>query len=125
MIEMATRNNGCINIEDYHHKTRFDNNVLLIYIDQWENHSVAKIRTAAQQARNSLKQIFYQKHQDILGLLNEINKEAETNSYNDDKVFNCKEHLNKLREDISDLSKYIHIKHDKEETPIYLIKLYT
>ncbi len=50
--------------------SEFDNHVIYTYIDQWENHSIAKIRLAAQQTRDDLKRVFSKSRDEFFKLLN-------------------------------------------------------
>ncbi|CAF0779405.1 unnamed protein product [Rotaria sordida] len=75
-----TRNNDVqIKIENDNHLSQYNDHVLFIYINQRKNHSIAKIQLTAQQARNDLQEIFNKKRQDFVNLLNQINKEIDTN----------------------------------------------
>jgi hypothetical protein len=71
---MATNNNAEIKIDNENDYLEFDNHVVFTYINQWENHSIAKIRLAAQEARNDLEQLFAKQRQDFANLLSQINK---------------------------------------------------
>ncbi|CAF1381678.1 unnamed protein product [Rotaria sordida] len=121
---MATNNNVQMKIENDNHLSQYDDHVLFIYINQWENHSIAKIQLTAQQARNDLQGIFNKKRQDFANLLNQINKEVDTNSHENINLSKCVEQLDKLRQDLSNLSTCIYLEHDKNESPIHLIKLF-
>ncbi|CAF4191984.1 unnamed protein product [Rotaria sp. Silwood2] len=76
-----------------------------------------------QQARNDLQEIFNKKHQDLVNILNRINKEMETNLNENINLSKWTEQLNTLRKDLSNLSTYIHLENDKNQSPIHLIKL--
>jgi phage-related protein len=102
----------------------FDNHVLFTYINQWEKHSIGKIQLAAQEARNDLKELFAQQRQDFVHLLNQINKEIDADLNTNSNLIKWTEQLNKLRRDLSTMSAYIHLEHEKSKTPIYLIKLF-
>jgi phage-related protein len=102
----------------------FDNHVLFTYINQWEKHSIGKIQLAAQEARNDLKELFAQQRQDFVHLLNQINKEIDADLNTNSNLIKWTEQLNKLRRDLSTMSAYIHLEHEKSKVPIYLIKLF-
>ncbi|CAF1372556.1 unnamed protein product, partial [Rotaria sordida] len=116
---MATNNNVQMKIENDNHLSQYDDHVLFIYINQWENHSIAKIQLTAQQARNDLQGIFNKKRQDFANLLNQINKEVDTNLHENINLSKCVEQLDKLRQDLSNLSTCIYLEHDKNESPIH------
>jgi phage-related protein len=119
---MAT--NVQIKQENENNYLEFDNHVIFTYINQWENHSISKIQLAAQQARNDLKQLFTKNRQDFINLLNQVNKEVDENLNTSNNLTKCTEQLNKLQKDLSNMSSYIHLEHDKTKSPIYLIKLF-
>ena len=122
LAHMATINNG--QIENNIHLASLDDHVLFIHIAQWENHSIAKIHTAAEQARNDLKQMFDEKRRDYNYLLSQINKEVKINSSLDANLSHWTGQLNKLVQDLLSISTCIHLKHDENELPIRLIKLH-
>ncbi|CAF1281911.1 unnamed protein product [Rotaria magnacalcarata] len=102
----------------------YNDHVLFTHINQWENHSIAKIQLAAQQARNDLQQIFDRKIQDFTSLLSTIDEAVETNAAVNTNISTWTEELNRFRQDLSDLSTCIHLDHDKNEAPIRLIKIF-
>jgi hypothetical protein len=121
---MAKNNNAKIKIEDNNDYLQFDDHVLFTYINQWENHSIAKIQLAAQQARNDLKQFFDNQRQDFVDLLNQINKKIDTDLNADINLIKWTKQLNELRQDLSNISSNIYLEHDRNKSPIYLIKLF-
>jgi hypothetical protein len=115
---MAANNNHSIE-----HQFQFDDYVIFTSINEWERHSIGKIQLAAQQARNDLRQLFNKKHEDFVYLLTQINKQIESNLTADINLTKWTEELTKLRQNLSNLSSYVHLKHDESKPPIYLIKL--
>ncbi|CAF1314950.1 unnamed protein product [Rotaria sp. Silwood1] len=121
---MATNDNVQNKIENNSSLLQYDDHVLFIYINQWENHSIAKIQKAAQQARNDLQKIFNEKHQDFSNLLNQINNEINTDLNENINLLKYTQQLNKLRQDLSNLSTSIYLEQDKNQLPISLIKIF-
>ena len=119
---MATNDNIQILIEDENYYTELKNHVVFTYIDQWENHSIAKIQLIAQKSRNDLKQLIAKQHQDFVNLLRQMNKQGETTITNN-QLNQWTKQLDKLRQDLLNLSSNIYLTHDKNQSPIYLIKL--
>jgi hypothetical protein len=115
---MAANNN-----HSTEHQFQFDDYIIFTAINEWERHSIGKIQLAAQQARNDLRQLFNKKHEDFVYLLTQINKQIESNLTADINLTKWTEELTKLRQNLSNLSSYVHLKHDENKPPIYLIKL--
>jgi hypothetical protein len=104
--------------------SEFDNHVIYTYIDQWENHSIAKIRLAAQQTRDDLKRVFSKSRDEFFKLLNQINQQLDSNPNFHSNLYKWTTQLTKLRQDLSDLSSSVHLEQETSITPIYLIKLF-
>lgn len=120
---MATSNDTETQLGDDRNLLQYNDHVVFNYINQWENHSIAKIRQAADDARNDLRQIFDRKMQQFNNILNKIGKDVEIHTIENINIPKWTEQLVKLRDDLSNISKYIHLEHDQDEPPIYLIKL--
>ncbi|CAF2529657.1 unnamed protein product [Rotaria sp. Silwood2] len=121
---MATNNDIQIKVENEDYLPEYDDHVLFIHINQWENHSIAKIQLAAQQARDDLQDIFDRKRKEFTNLLDQINQETNTNVNENINISKWKQQLNKLQQDLSNLPSDIYLEHNKDEFPIHFIKLH-
>ena len=112
---MATNDNHVFDSEKH---------VVLTYINQWENHSITKIRLNAEAMRNELRETLTKRRENFVNILSQINTRIETHP---DELY---EYLNQwttqltqLREEFLNFSSSIHLERESKNTSIYLLKL--
>ncbi|UJR32321.1 hypothetical protein I4U23_019785 [Adineta vaga] len=100
-----------------------ENYTIFTSINEWERHSIGKIQLVAEQVRNDLKRLFDKKREDVHNLLIQSNNRIDRNSMINNDLIDLTKELHKFREELLNLTSKIHIEHDKNQSPIYLIKL--
>lgn len=106
------------------HVFESEKHVVLTYINYWENHSIAKIRSNAEAMRNELREILAERREHFANTLTQIQTKLETHP---DEVY---DHLNQwtapltqLRDELLNFSSSIHLERESKSTSINLLKL--
>lgn len=101
-----------------------DKHVVFTHIDQWENHSIAKIRSNAEQIRNEVRELLAKERENFVDVLTQINTKIEAQP---DELYNYLNRwtaqLSQLRDKFLNLSSSIRLEQDANNTSIRLLKV--